>query len=120
MTEVGNDVLCARVIPDAGGRVAAEIDDRGGQVELLGVPGDVPIAPRDAAAAPEVAGIGSIEADAMARPLAHLERHGHPAALVGRLPDLHADRREDAEPEQILARFFDVARAERIAGMNKE
>src|ERR1700733_817431 len=120
MTELGNNVLCARVIPDAGGRVAAEIDDRGRQVELLGVPGDVPIAPRDTAAAPEVAGVGSIEADTMARPFAQLERHGHPAALVGRLPDLHANRGEYAEPEQILARFFDVARAVLIAGMNKE
>src|SRR5579872_3719974 len=120
MAEIGDDVFRAGVIAETGRRAAPHIDDRGRQIELLAVARDVPIAPGDPAAASEIARVGTVEGHAVARALAYLERHGNPAGGIRGLPDLDADRAEDAEPEQILARLLDVARAVGIAGMNEE
>src|SRR3984885_15689883 len=107
MRKLGNDVLRAGVITDAGGGGAAEIDQRGGQVQLLSITQYVAIAPGDPGAAAKITRVAGAQADGVPFTLAHLERDGHAPRSVRSIAEPHADRGEDAEREQVLARFFD-------------
>src|SRR6185312_13679903 len=106
-----------QIVADAGRGVAAEIDDLGGECQLICPAGDVPVGPRDSGAAAKVGGIRGAEADGMLGALTDAQRDRNLTGTVGLGVGLYRDRGENTEGEQILAGGFNLAGAILLALM---